>query len=389
VILATVSNDAAFQSDIRNSLESRCRFDSIWGLGYDESARLLALKSDQKSLVFLDFSDRDLALPPARVLTSRSHIALVGVNCGESREELLQLMQVGIRDALPQLTAHAIQQAANRAMSLLDVDGQILGDVFAFIPAKPGCGATTIATYATAMAAAYAEEPTLLLDYDIRQGITTFLLKGDGARSIVDALERARCLDRDIWAGLVSPMGHLHLLGSGAIDYARSFPAEDFANLLDFAVRQYSSIAVDLPGSMEDFECEVLLRAKRIMLVCTPDIGALHVARRKSKWLSDLQLADKSCVVLNGVDRRSTLSVSEVERIIQLPVRHTLPAGAKEITAAAQRGAILDSETPLGRQVASLAREMAPAKSGSRKSNPVRRFIEYFSVSPAREGRIA
>lgn len=387
MILATVSNNVGFQSDIRNALESRCRFDSIWALGYDESSRLLALKSDQKSLVFIDFEDRGRALPPAKALTSRSHIALVGVNCGESREELLQLMQVGIRDALPQLTAHAIQQAANRAMGLLEVDGEILGDVFAFIPAKPGCGATTIATYATAMAAAYAEEPTLLLDYDIRQGITTFLLKGDGARSVVDALERAKSLDRDIWTGLVSQMGHLHLLGSGAIDYARSFAAEDFASLLDFAVRQYSSIAVDLPGSMEDFECEVLLRAKQILLVCTPDIGALHVARRKSKWLADLHLTDKSCVVLNGVDRRSTLSVGEVERIIQLPVRHTLPAGSREIAAAAQKGSIPDSGSPLGRQVANLAREMVPAKSVARKSSPVRRFIEYFSVSPAREGR--
>jgi Flp pilus assembly CpaE family ATPase len=79
--------------------------------------------------------------------------------------------------------------------------------------------------------------------------------------------------------------------------------------------------------------------------VCTPDIGALHVARRKATWLKDLRLTDKVSVVLNRTERRSTLSVEDIQRIIQLPVHHLLPPGAAEIMRAVQKGAVLDPST--------------------------------------------
>ena len=165
----------------------------------------------------------------------------------------------------------------------------------------------------------------------------------------------------DIWSSLVSQIKNLHLLGSGPMDFSRHVSAERFMELLDFALRRYSLVAVDLPGTMEDQECETLLRAKRIYLVCTPDIGALHVARRKASWLQDLRLTDKVSVVLNCMERRSTLSVDDIQRIIQLPIRHLLPAGAAEISRAVQKGAVLDSSSGLGKHIARIAEDMAVA----------------------------
>jgi pilus assembly protein CpaE len=254
------------------------------------------------------------------------------------------------------------------------------------MPAKPGCGATTVATYATAMAAELSTEPTLLLDFDIRLGVTSFLLKAEGAHTIVDALLQADRLDVDIWSGLVSQIKNLHMLGSGPMDFSRHVSTERFMELLDFALRRYSMAAVDLPGTMEDQECETLLRAKHIYLVCTPDIGALHVARRKASWLQDLRLTDKVSVVLNCVERRSTLSVDDIQRIVQLPVRHLLPASASEITRAVQKGAVLETSSGLGKHIARIASEMAVNRPLPKRPGAVRRFVEYFSVSAARDG---
>jgi Flp pilus assembly CpaE family ATPase len=136
---------------------------------------------------------------------------------------------------------------------------------------------------------------------------------------------------------------------------------------------------------MEEYECDVMLRAKRIFLVATPDIGTLHVARRKAQWFRDLQLTDKVSVVLNCVERRNMLSVKEIEQIVQLPVRHMLPEGKKDLAKAVEKGRILNVDCPLGRQIATIADEMVPAKTAARKANPVRRFVDYFSVSPARK----
>lgn len=383
MILTTISSNSAFHRDVRAALDG-LPFEAAWDLSYDQAARLHGLKADQKCLGIIDFSDQASALAFSRALIARPQIATIGLGCGESREELLVLMQAGVRDVLPQFTRRDLRFAVNRALAALGSVGEILADLYAFVPAKPGSGATTVATHASAMAATLTEDPALLLDFDIRLGVTNFLLKAHGNHTILDALHRAKDLDREVWSNLVSQIGNLHMLGSGAADFANPFEADRFTALLDFAVRQYALVAVDLPGSMEDYECSVLLRATRILLVCTPDIDALHLARRKAQWFRDMQIADKVSVVLNCVERRNTLSVEDIERIIQLPVRYQLPAGAKDISKAVQKGGILDPTCNLGRQIAAIAADMTPGKSVSQKPSSVRRFVEYFSVSSAR-----
>lgn len=385
VTLATVSSDAGFRRDVRVALEGRIHFEAALDLGYEESARLRAIPAEEKCIVIIDFADPQRALPAARAVQGRAQSSAIAVGGGGSRDELLELMQAGIQDVVPQFTYREVWQAANRAASNLACAGQSLADVYSFVPAKPGCGATTLATNATAMAARLADEPTLLLDFDLRLGVTSFLLKAEGGHTIIDALAQTGRLDRDLWSTLVSQIGNLHLLGSGPVDFSRPIASDCFTELLNFAMRQYSVVAVDLPGAMEDHECEALLRSKKIFLVCTPDIGALHVARRKVNWLSDMRLIGKVSMVLNCVGRRNTLSVEDIERIIQLPVTYLIPDSAKEVTRAAQNGAVIEGSSPLAKQLAKIAREMTGGRHAEKKSNAVRRFVEYFSISAARE----
>jgi Flp pilus assembly CpaE family ATPase len=387
VILATVSSDPSFHRDVRAALDPRFRFESMWDLSYEDAARLQTVKPEEKCLNIIDFESQTRALPVVRMLCGRPQVTTIAANCGNSSEELVLLMQAGVRDVLPQFTTRDLLQSANRALTILGSAGEIVGDIYAFVPAKAGCGATTIATYASGIASRSAEEPTLLLDFDIQLGVTTFLLKALGTHTITDALQLADRLDRDVWSSLVSQTGNLHLLGSGAGNFSQTFLPEQFRKLLDFAVRQYSVIAVDLPGAMADYECEVLMRAKRILMVCTPDIGALHVARRKAQWFHDLQLTDKVSVVVNNVDGRNTLSIPDIERIIQIPVRYVLPSGIKDVSRAVQNGAILDAGCALGKKIAAIAAEMAPAEAAAIKPSPVRRFVEYFSVNSVRNAR--
>ena len=383
MILATVSSQPGFHTDVRAALEGRIRVDTTWDLDYGDAARLRGVSSEQKCIVILDFSEPQ-AMAVARAVDGRPQIATIAVGGGGSRDQLLELMQAGIRDVLPHFTYRDILHATNRAAASLACAGELLADLYTFVPAKPGCGASTLATQATAVAARMANEPTLLLDFDIRLGLTSFLLKAEGNHTIVDALLQADQLDRDVWSGLVSQLGNLHLLGSGPVDFSRPFLGERLSELLEFAIRQYTVVAVDLPGSMEDYECEVLMRATKIFLVCTPDIGALHLARRKAIWFHDLRLSDKVSLVLNCAERRGALSVDEIERIIQLPVRYLVPASANEISKAVQKGAVIEGSSPLAKEIARMAGDMVTTRPSAKKLNPVRRFVDYFSVSAAR-----
>lgn len=388
-VLVTVSSKDNFGREVAEALDLRFRFDAVWHLGYDEVVRLREPEFQGKCLVLIDFSDAALGLGAARAVDGRSQFASIAVGAGKTRDELLQLMQAGVREVLPKFSRQEVLGAAHRAVAKLTSAAERLGEVYAFLPAKPGCGATTMATNATAAAARLMNEPPLLLDFDIRLGVTSFLLKAEGTHTIVDALQQADCLDDHLWASLVSERGNLHVLGSGPVDFSRPVSAGRFSELLDFAERKYSLIVTDLPGTMEDHERETLLRATQVFLVCTTDIGALHVARSKSNWLRDSGLGSNVSVILNCAQRRNTLPVAAVERIIQMPVRYLVPAGANEISRAVQAGATIHGSSPLAREIGRIAADMVASRPLAKKPNPVRRFVEYFSISAARDVKAA
>ena len=62
-----------------------------------------------------------------------------------------------------------------------------------------------------------------------------------------------------------------------------------------------------------------------------------------------------------------------------------LPANTGDITRAVQKGAVLDSSSGLGKHIARIASELTAGRPASQKTNAVRRFVEYFSVSAARD----
>ena len=383
MVLITVSSNRSFHPEVLKALGDRFGFETAWELGYGDVARLRTVQAG-KYLLVIDFRDAQRALGVAAAVDGQPQFASIAVGSGGTREELLGLMQAGIREVSPGFSPGDILDAANRAVFKLEAGEDRLGELHAFVPAKPGCGATTVATSVTAAAAALNQVPTLLLDFDIRLGVTSFLLKAEGNHTIVDALQQSDRLDNDLWSNLVAQRGNLHILGSGPMDFAQTVPWERFSAILDFALRNYSRVSVDLPGTAENHECETLLRAKRIFLVCTPDTAALHLARRKSNWLRDLGLADKVSVVLNCVERRNTLSVADIERIIQLNVHYLLPDSALEVSRAVQKGVPIQGSSPLAKQIARIAEDIS-AKEIVKKRNPVRRFVDYFSISAARD----
>jgi hypothetical protein len=67
----------------------------------------------------VDFANQSRALPVVRMLCGRPQVTTIAANCGNSKEELLLLMQAGVRDVLPHFTTRDLLLTANRALALL------------------------------------------------------------------------------------------------------------------------------------------------------------------------------------------------------------------------------------------------------------------------------
>ncbi len=392
LVVAIISPRQAVLSEIQLGL-SGSPIESIWSLQqYPEPGRLDELKvpSDGRCVLFLDFADSERAMSLAdeidRVLP---RVTVVAIAAKPTTEELLKLMRVGIREVLPYpFSAKQVQSALSRAVRNRDraTSGATAhGDVYAFVSAKRGSGSTTLAIHTAAAVARRSNWSTLLLDLDLRMGLTSFLLKLDGTKSISDALERANTMDRSIWEKLVCQRETLDILASGPEYYGRTAPAA-YEALLSFVRTQYQTVVVDLGATFEPHELLTLQEATGIFLVCTPDLAGLHMARRTADALRSLNLPGSISAVVNFAGHRGCLSMAAIEQIVTYPVRLMIPRDDKLITDAVENGDVVRGRSQFAKQVEQLAQKITSSSAGP-AGLPVpmrRKFVEYFSISPAR-----
>jgi pilus assembly protein CpaE len=387
---AIVSADPSMRRQLQEALDSGVITDTVWSLSdYPELADLERLKEAEGCVLFLDFSDpvraRRIAVELDRAYPLVSVVAILD---GETKADVIALMRLGIREIIgrpissSQVTVAFVE--ASKKLKPGDVTG---GNIYAFCPAKPGAGATTVAISTAAAFARISKLPSLLLDFDLRSGITSFLLKLDGRNSVQDALNGSRHLDEDFWLKLVTRRDSLDILGSAPTELPSEPGADAYMAVLDRVQSQYAATFVDLPGAMEPHELETLQRAKEIFLIFTADMTGLHMAKRKSETLRRLQLGDRVSAIINCAGGRTNLPLEDVEKLLQLPVRFILPKDEKAVNRAVLAGAAVQANSTFGTQIEAIAKSIAGHAIAKPSPERARRFIEFFSVSPEREGR--
>jgi pilus assembly protein CpaE len=391
MIAAIISPRRSVSLELQTILENTLGLEAVW-MVYDYPDRQgLARLNDARSgcVVFLDSENvAEAARVGADLDTNYPWVGLVGISSLESPERLLSLMKVGVREVISQPfdRAEVIETLAKAARKLRPaaVPREATGDIIAFTPAKPGAGATTLAVSVAAALPRVSGHRTLLADFDLSLGMTSFLLKLDGQSNVSDMLEQSQWLDEDLWWRLVQQCGPLDVLGSSPTEFKRSWDPSDFLAVLRFAQGLYPFTCVDLPGNMDAYEIEILRQARQVFLVCAPDIGCLHVARRKSELMARLGLLDNVSLVLNRNEKRNSLSMQDIETVVQLPVRYTLPNDERTVSQSAARGLAIGPETPLGEQLEALARHLTKPGAAAPPVSKARRFVEYFSTASVR-----
>jgi pilus assembly protein CpaE len=298
---------------------------------------------------------------------------------------LLELMRAGIREfvSLP-LTIHELPNALLRLNAALQRKPPSIEStdlLFSFLPSKPGVGCTTIALNTSIALAASPQTKVLLADFDLNCGMIGFLLHLDNSRSIVDAAENAANLDENMWSRLVHSRGKLDILATGAARPGYRIESAQIHYLLEFARRNYQAICADLSGLLEKFSVEVMQQSKRIFVVCTAELPSLHLARQRVDFLRSLELESRVSLLLNRAEKHPIIPSSEIERMIGLPVAMEFPNSYKGVHDSFTGAKPVDPASELGKRFTELARQLL---SRNAAPPPPKRFVDYFSISPAR-----
>jgi Flp pilus assembly CpaE family ATPase len=289
------------------------------------------LRAAAPEIVFLSAESTQESLElTSRIEAQAPGTVIVAINRTCTPETLLETMRAGIREFLaPPFESEAVRQTLARMEQIIERTPPSIESaqsVIAFLPSKAGVGASTVALNTSIMLSELADNKTLLVDLDLNCGMIAFMLQMDSPYSIVTAAENASQMDEDLWRKVVSSFGQLDVLPAGKLAPGFRIEVAQIRYLLEFARRNYNVICVDLSGILEKFSIEILHEATEIFLVCTPEIPSLHLAREKLRFLRSLDLGARVKILLNRAQRSGSLiSISEVEKLLQLPVYRSFP----------------------------------------------------------------
>jgi MinD-like ATPase involved in chromosome partitioning or flagellar assembly len=154
-------------------------------------------------------------------------------------------------------------------------------EVFGFLPAKAGSGATTTALFVADILSKRARQKVLLLECDLHAGPVSMLYNRQPRYSILDVLENSASLNEANWKDLVSRMDDFDVLPSTGRIGARKASAWGYQSLLSFVRSRYDIVLADLPETIDDATEFVVRAAKGVFVVTAPSTPSLYLASRR------------------------------------------------------------------------------------------------------------
>lgn len=344
-----------------------------------------ALRAHAPDVIFLSFEAMEMAQETVRYLEREAegvHIIAVHRVCDAA--VLRGTMRVGVREFVEYpFERQALIDAVKNTASLVQqrpVSYQATTQIFSFLPSKAGVGTSTLALNVSAALARRADSRVLLTDFDLNSGMMRFLLKLKNEHSVLDAVERSNSMDENLWPQLVTPIDRMEVLHAGRVNPSLRIEATQIRNLIQYMRRNYTALCFDLSGNLERYSLDIMHESRRILLVCTPEIPSLHLAREKLQFLKTMDLEGRVGVVLNRMHKKPLFGKSNVEEILGVPVIATLPNDYHGVNRSTANGAVVDPTSELGktytRFAASLVEAHEPVPAATKK-----KFLEFFSVT--------
>lgn len=305
--------------------------------------------------------------------------AVVAVGTATDPEVVLGAIRAGAAEYVyPPVAAHLGTALDRVAETRAQQSGSVrCGKTVAFVSAKGGCGATTVACHVAAGLAQQTGKAALLADFDLDSGVIGFLTKTRSAYTVADALRSAERLDPSYWKALTSQAGPGLDVVCSPGSPAPDTDADSTAPVLDFARTQYDFVVVDLGRGLSRSAVNALDAVDEIYLVTTLDVPALYRCQQMIRTLIEHGLSrDRVHLVVNRIGKNTELTRVEIEQMLNLPVSCELPDDSAALGDAYVEGKLLPPANDLARRIARIARRIA----GIPEEAPKRRFT--FSWLP-------
>jgi len=263
----------------------------------------------------------------------------------------------------------------------LELSEDLRGELTVIFSVKGGSGKSTIAVNLAAGLASLYGSQTLLVDADLWFGDLGVLLNLASSRSSFDI---AGADNPDLFALPKAVVQH----SSGASVLLRppdplsveKLKLRTFVEALDRYRSLYEHVIVDTQASLDELNLDLLEAATRVLLVVTPEMGALHNTARFLGIAERLGYSDKLSLILNRSN--SGIQAEDLQRTLGIPVACGVVSAGRMMLDAVNQGTTLFAMDPTQREritqdLAAIVelvagREQPVAQRPAQRSSPLR-----------------
>ncbi|MBV9897334.1 MAG: hypothetical protein JO020_24495 [Chloroflexi bacterium] len=265
----------------------------------------------------------------------------------------------------------------------LDLSSDSRGELTVVFSVKGGSGKSTIAANLAAGLASLYSVQTLLVDANLWFGDLGVLLNLTSSRSSFDVCGTE---DPDLFALPKAVVPH----ASGASVLLRppdplsveKIKLRSFVDAIERYRSLYEHVIVDCAAALDELNLDLLENSTRVLLVVTPEMGALHNTARFLGLAERLGHNRKISLVLNRAN--SGINAEDLQRTLGIPVACGVVSAGKMMLEAVNEGTTLFAMDPLRKEritqdlaavvelVAGRAQPPVQRRDDSRRASPLR-----------------
>lgn len=237
--------------------------------------------------------------------------------------------EIGVNDLRVLLERSCLASASRRrGMAAAPESSQERGRVIAVMSPKGGVGKTTVATNLAIGLGKVAPMGVVIVDLDLQFGDVASGLLLEPEHSITDAVHGTASQDSMVLKAFltVHPAGIYALCAPRTPAESDYITADHVSRLLNQLANEFKYVVVDTAPGLGEHCLATLEQATDGVWVCGMDVPSIRGLHKCFSVLRELQLLPQGRhTVLNFADRKSGISVQDVEATIGVPVDAVIP----------------------------------------------------------------
>jgi pilus assembly protein CpaE len=340
-------------------------------------------------LILLDLSSNlETALGLMPYITSfRPTVHIIGLHSSSDADVIMRSLRAGATEFLcapfDTPTQNTVVARVLRLRENEERTQPARGKLIAFVGAKAGYGASTLA-YNTAYALRKdGRRKILLADFDLLGGTLSFALKLNHSYSLLDGIRHSDQLDTSLWSALIANAGGLDVMPAPEKPETMSFEGHRIHEILEYARVIYEAVVIDLPAAYERISMATLGDADEIFIVCTPELPSLHMTRKCIVFLDQMGFnRDRFRVVVNRSSRKDELSCQDMVRVFNFPVHYVFPDDYATMHRALTAGKPVPPNCELGKHIRRFSENLLASEKPEEKKKKSLSVLNLAALLP-------